>query len=429
MLSFGSEPGKIPNGGIEMKKITCIDVFAGGGGLSEGFHRAGYNIISHIEKDINAALTLKTRLSYQYLQENNKTDLYIKYLKKEISRDKFYSFIPPEILDKVINEEISENTIDTIFSKIDKQLKGEKVDIIIGGPPCQAYSLIGRARDPEGMINDKRNYLYKQYLKFLNKYRPKLFVFENVKGLLSAQKGELFEQILEEMDELGYTADHRVLNSYNFGVPQKRERVIIIGWKKNKDFSYPEFEKNNIENNNINNLFIDLPKLKAGDFFEFGTFTKKNSLLENLNIKNSDWKILTQHIARPHNKNDLKIYEIAVQKLKNGKKLKYNDLPKNLRTQKNSNSFLDRFKVVDGNNVCHTMVAHISKDGHYYIHPDLEQNRSISVREAARIQTFPDDYYFESSRTSAFMQIGNAVPPLMAEKIANKLRGCLKIEI
>ena len=98
-----------------MKKITCIDVFAGGGGLSEGFHRAGYNIVSHNEKDVNAALTLKTRLSYQYLQNNNNIDLYIKYLKKEITRDEFYSFIPPEVLEKVINEEISENTINTIL--------------------------------------------------------------------------------------------------------------------------------------------------------------------------------------------------------------------------------------------------------------------------------------------------------------------------
>ncbi|MDR2878604.1 MAG: DNA cytosine methyltransferase, partial [Fusobacteriales bacterium] len=228
-----------------MKKITCIDVFAGGGGLSEGFHRAGYNIISHIEKDTNAALTLKTRLSYQYLQENNTTDLYIKYLKKEISRDEFYSFIPSEILDKVINEEISENTIADIFSKIDCQLQGEKVDIIIGGPPCQAYSLINRPRDKNGTNGDERKYLYKQYLKFIDRYKPKIFVFENVLGMLSSKDTDghlIFEKIKKEMTDIGYNIGYKILNSSDFGVLQERKRIILIGWKKDIEFIYPNFE-------------------------------------------------------------------------------------------------------------------------------------------------------------------------------------------
>jgi DNA (cytosine-5)-methyltransferase 1 len=135
---------------------------------------------------------------------------------------------------------------------------------------------------------------------------------------------------------------------------------------------------------------------------------------------------VTQHIARPHNEQDLEIYSIAIDKWINDKeRLKYSDIPKRLQTHNNTVSFLDRFKVVDLFGHSHTLVAHIAKDGHYYIYPDSDQVRSISVREAARIQSFPDNYYFEGGRTAAFRQIGNAVPPLMAEAIANKLKHLL----
>src|SRR5690606_9759598 len=131
----------------------------------------------------------------------------------------------------------------------------------------------------------------------------------------------------------------------------------------------------------------------------------------------------TQHISRPHNSNDLKIYKIAIQKWEDeNKRLKYTDITEKLRTQKNTDSFLDRFKVVDGKGISHTVVAHISKDGHYYIHPSINQCRSISVREAARIQSFPDNFFFEGSRTAAFSQIGNAVPPLLSLAIANGIK-------
>ena len=135
---------------------------------------------------------------------------------------------------------------------------------------------------------------------------------------------------------------------------------------------------------------------------------------------------VTQHIARPHNTLDLAIYKIAIKKwLTNGERLRYPDLPSNLKTHKNETSFIDRFKVVDIHGLSHTMVAHIAKDGHHYIYPDKKQVRSISVREAARIQSFSDDYYFEGGRTSAFKQIGNAVPPLMSKEIAQKIKGKL----
>jgi DNA (cytosine-5)-methyltransferase 1 len=130
----------------------------------------------------------------------------------------------------------------------------------------------------------------------------------------------------------------------------------------------------------------------------------------------------TQHIARPHNENDLEIYRIAVELWKEKKRLNYATLPKRVIKHKNTTSFTNRFQVVNGDGISNTVVAHIAMDGHYYIHPDIKQNRSITVREAARIQSFPDDFYFEGGRTGAFKQIGNAVPPLMAEEIAKKIK-------
>jgi len=155
--------------------------------------------------------------------------------------------------------------------------------------------------------------------------------------------------------------------------------------------------------------------------------TECTQCLEYTHIRRKEWNVLTQNISRPNNERDLEIYKLYIKVWnEEGRKLKYNELPEHLSTHNNKNSFLDRFNIVPYNSICHTVVAHIAKDGHYYIHPDINQNRSITVREAARIQSFPDDYYFESSRTAAFKQIGNAVPPLMAEVIAKKIRSSLK---
>ncbi|MGL5122806.1 MAG: DNA cytosine methyltransferase [Fusobacteriaceae bacterium] len=403
--------------------MNCLDLFSGAGGLTEGFIQAGYDVLAHVEKEYSASLTLKTRLSYHYLKKNNNLELYKQYLKGEMTRETLYSHIPKEILNSVINMEINDISISEIFDKFDKIIGDKKIEIIIGGPPCQAYSLVGRARSKEKMENDERNYLYKQYLKFIKKYNPNIFLFENVRGLLTAQNSQLLPKIIEEMNELGYTVEKNLLDAKNFGVPQSRKRLIIIGWKKELNFNYPKFEKIN-NNITINSLFENLPSLKPGESILFKHLKKANETLINTNIYDENCNILTQHISRPHNERDLKIYKIAIEEKDKGNILKYNSnlIPKHLKTHKNIKSFLDRFKVVDGNNICHTMVAHIAKDGHHYIHPDIKQLRSISLREAARIQTFPDSYYFENSRTAAFTQIGNAVPPLMAKIIAEKIK-------
>lgn len=406
-----------------MGEINFIDIFAGASGMSEGFVKAGFNPIAHIEMNKEACETIKTRTAYHYLIKYNKQDIYDDYLKGVISKEEFYSHIPKNILDSVLNIEITDDSIKSIFSRIEENLNDQKVDLIIGGPPCQAYSLLGRHQ--ENIENDPRNKLYIQYGRFLKQYEPKAFVFENVPGLLSANKGQHFKNLKAYFRKLGYEVYHDTLNAADYGVLQARKRIIIVGWKKEQDFGFPEIKKIT-EAFTVNDIFQDLPKLKPGVALQVAKYTSfKNNYLQKFELRNGV-DFVTQHITRQHNERDLKIYKTAINKWNKGQeRLKYPDLPQELKTHKNESSFTDRYKVVNGNGVSHTVVAHIAKDGHYYIHPDIEQCRSISVREAARLQSFPDDFYFEGSRSAAFKQIGNAVPPLMAYAIAEKMRELL----
>ena len=409
--------------------LKYLDLFAGAGGLSEGFFRAGFDPVAHVEMDSAACYTLKTRAAYHWLVENNLENVYIDYLSGNISRDSFYSFVPESVLNSVLNYEISDNTLPIIFEKIDKLLGNNRLDMIIGGPPCQAYSLVGRARSETGMKGDKRNYLYKLYAEFLKKYAPQYFVFENVMGLLSAkdEDGTLhLENMRKLFKDYGYSTEYRLLNTSDYGVLQNRKRLILIGVKGNHVNFYPEIPvvaKQCV----VNELFADLPSIQAGEGTPYLVPTKeyKGTYLFESCIKRYDKQPVSLHYARPHTDQDKEIYKIVVNAWNEHKKrVLYLDLPESLRTHKNLNSFVDRFKVVAGElQTSQTVVAHIARDGHYFIHPDIKQNRSITPREAARIQTFPDDFYFESkkgipARTSAFRQIGNAVPVCFAHHIA-----------
>ena len=411
-----------------------LDLFAGAGGLSEGFTRAGYEPVAHVEMDVAACYTLRTRAAYHWLKRENKLDIYNRYLNGVITRDQFYKEIPQNVLDTVLNYEISSDTLPQIFEDVDKLLNGEKLDLIIGGPPCQAYSLAGRSRSETKMVGDKRNYLYKYYAEFLQKYQPKYFVFENVLGLLSAkdEDGTLhFDNMQKLFEEYGYSTEFQPLNASDYGVLQNRKRIILIGklGRGEKDF-YPEIVKATSVHK-VGELFCDLPSIPAGGgtVTPVATNTYTGEYLTEAGIKEYDTEPVTYHQARPHTEQDLEIYRIVVDTWnKTRTRIAYTDLPAHLRTHNNTKCFLDRFKVVAGNlNCAQTVVAHICRDGHYYIHPDIKQNRSLTPREAARIQTFPDNYYFESasgkpSRTLAYKQIGNAVPVLLAYRIAEALK-------
>ena len=419
-------------------KTTFIDLFAGCGGLSEGFIQAGFTPLVHVEMDKAACCSLKTRMAFHCLTKAGKKQIYSDYLSGKIDRDTFYKSVPKDVIDSVINAEIGAETLNDIFSQMDDIIGKARLDLIVGGPPCQAYSLVGRARDAGKMIDDKRNWLFRFYIDFLKRYKPKYFVFENVTGLLSARDRngiKYIELMRKEFDEAGYIIpEPQIISADNHGIPQSRRRVIIVGTKKGLKpivLSLPEQKLKT----KIKQILGDLPSLKAGDKSNNVVKAKKGcQALQDLGIK-GDFPI-TLHKTRPHNKQDLEIYRLAVQKWnkadKRDRRLNYNDIPVKLQTHKNKTAFTDRFKVVGGDlDASHTVVAHISKDGHYYIHYDIEQNRSISPREAARLQTFPDDYYFESadgkeSLTCAFRQIGNAVPVYLAKQIAEGIKKDMK---
>ena len=418
------------------KKINYIDLFAGAGGLSEGFIREGYYPIAHVEKNKDACLTITTRIAYHYLREQNLiNEIYNPYLRNEINREELYSNIPQCLLNTVINQEITTESLRSIFSRIDTNLElllDKKVDLIIGGPPCQAYSIAGRVAivNDKEKLNDPRRFLYRQYIKFLIKYEPKLFVFENVPGILSAKdtEGHLFiDKMKSEFKEAGYEIDYKTLDATDYGVLQKRNRVFLIGWQENIPFEYPEFDKEVSNEWNVSrDILDDLPILNAGEIWEdFKYKTEPSEYLKKYHLRNGN-DVLTLHRTRPNNSNDLEIYKLAVEKwYDENKRLLYRDLPEDYKTYRNlsQKGFQNRFCVVEGNMAyTHTMIAHIAQDGHYYIHPNKLNPRSISVREAARIQAFPDNFYFEGSRTSIFTQIGNAVPPLVAQAIARKIK-------
>lgn len=411
---------------------TVLDLFSGAGGLTEGFSIDTFRFLAHVEMDPNAARTLETRLGYHLLRGTRFEEIYDRYLRNNISREEYIALVRGMNLfdDNLFVTQISDASIGDLFSQIDRTQKRigiDKVDVVIGGPPCQAYSCIGRARDPNSMMNDPRNDLYLHYIAFLERYQPEMFVFENVPGIRSAKNGHIFRDLIRRIGLLGYSVDQNLLNASDFGVLQERKRLIIMGWKEEHGFQYPLFQKNSKKEVPIRDLLSDLPVLQPGEGTDLPQEYRSSpsEYLRDSGLR-SERDILRNHRARGHNDRDREIYRWAIRELDAGRRLRYDQLPPGLRTHKNVTSFLDRFKVVDPARLSHAVVAHISKDGHYYIHPDINQARSLTVREVARIQSFPDSYLFEGARREQFKQVGNAVPPMMAQGIADQIHAMLK---
>ena len=393
------------------RNFTFIDLFAGCGGLTEGFYRVGYKALLHLEINKAACETLKTRMRY-------------------------YGYSQEDIENAVMCDDI---TREGLIEDMDQRVS-EEVDIIIGGPPCQAFSSVGRAQDPNSMSEDPRNYLFENYLEVLNHYKPKMFIFENVKGLLTAHpKGvNIFDLIVRDMSKTYKVVSNKetiLLNAVNYGVPQNRERVILCGIRNDINIEPEEFYEKLIPTHSIvakdglkpavtvREAISDLPKLFPGEGMEVINFneTKFNDYL--LRIRSKDFGKLYQHVARKHNKNDRERYRILSEhgnwQLKDLAEVRpdlVNHDPKH---------FGNRYTVQEWDKPGRTVVAHLYKDGNLFIHPDSTQERTFTVREAARIQSFPDDFFFEGSRTEQFKQVGNAVPPLMAEAFAITLKEML----
>jgi len=443
------------------RNCFVIDLFAGCGGLSEGFKQAGFNVIAQVEMDKWACETLTTRHVYHGLKERGKGYLYHRYLRGEIGRENILDRFPElqELIShRVIHATLGEDGIDEILKRIKASKKfhgAAKFHVLLGGPPCQPYSLIGRARDPSRMENDNRHYLYKHYLEILQNLQPDFFVYENVPGLFTAKAEgkEVFIRLLNDfsslnphyeiippLEQICKEPQSYILDSADFHVPQTRKRLIVIGYKKSLERKNPGIkgifrmlQKQDLKSKNeelltVNDAISDLPALRPGEGSDswFSPYNCSPSVSYYQRKMRKDSRGVLNHRARTHMKSDLERYRFFIEHRMNGNgAATLNDLreqePNLIPNHKHLDKFVDRFKVQWWTRPSSTITAHISKDGHYYIHPSINQCRSFTVREAARCQSFPDNFKFEGPRTEQFKQVGNAVPPLFARAIARAI--------
>lgn len=520
------------------KQIKVIDLFSGPGGLGEGFAsykqpdgNHPFKIAVSIEKDESAHKTLLLRSFFRQFGDDVPKEYY-QFLKGKLGNspeDKLYKIEKfKKQYEAAQNEalclELGKDNR-TINRKIESALGSDEC-ILIGGPPCQAYSLAGRARN-KGIKNynaekDHRNFLYKEYLKVIAQFQPVAFVMENVKGMLSAKvNGEsIYESIFRDLHNpckavtakpKGTRRRHSykiysfvkdvtesedidpkdfIINSEKYGIPQRRHRVILLGVREDFNISPKELllEPSKFQVS-LENVICDLPKLRSGlskmdntsqnwikqiqkeatktlESLRLHKYNDVANLLEktvknltdprngqgkNLGIKRvkntniqcaklTGWyhdpllqDYITNHETRGHITGDLQRYlfcscwaKVAIEPNSKLEKPfpKSNDYPKSLMPNHENfktGKFADRFRTQISNIPATTITSHISKDGHYYIHPDPAQCRSLTVREAARVQTFPDNYFFCGNRTQQYVQVGNAVPPYLAHQIANNI--------
>jgi DNA (cytosine-5)-methyltransferase 1 len=526
-------------------KIPVIDLFAGPGGLGEGFSsilddngKRVFEIKLSIEKDKNAHETLMLRSFtrqfpmgnippeyYDYVKENdqNKGSEKLEKLKElypekwEKAQEEAWHFELPHD-EGYTNKEIIEkhNIID---KKIKRILQNNKDWVLIGGPPCQAYSLVGRSRNRGIREDDHRVQLYKEYLRIIAKFQPAVFVMENVKGLLSARVNNeyIFPNILRDLKDPGSVfndfkpqkykiysfvkepdasikgepvyKDNRdyLIKSEHYGIPQKRHRVILLGVRG--DINVTPHILTSREPVRLDSIIGSLPKIRSGISRKLGSksINGKNKYLPvednfqnwrdilnlflnriqkdqsfnalnglkfqystlgnnfiNADIDDSDapkwlkdWykdphlNGVLNHESRKHLQEDLARYlfsSLTLKETNDFPRLKdYPDWLKPKHKNHKSDHFVDRFRTQKPHEPASTITSHISKDGHYFIHYDPSQCRSLTVREASRIQTFPDNYYFCGSRTAQFHQVGNAVPPYLAKQLAEVVLKTIKL--
>ena len=403
-----------------MKKLKVIDLFSGAGGLSEGFLQTGkFEFIAHVEWELPMVETLRHNLvkRWKYTLEQAKRCV----IRFDIQKT-----------EELINGAWSEDT-KAVYGKdnaelvvkegINGLLKGEPVDVIIGGPPCQAYSIAGRAQDPNSMKNDYRNYLFESFVKVVDYYKPKVFVFENVPGILSAKPGDelVINRIYKAFADIGYeirTPENMrksIYSSADYQVPQDRERVIIFGVNKNGQAKLEDFYlaldglKSKNKRKTVRDAIGCMPSIKPlKEPFKKGGRNYSHEILENSSYS---W-----HEARYHSSRDIAVFREWLS----------NDM-NHFSTQEKLAFYTrvsgrvsnhNKYRNLEWDKPSPTIVSHLYKDGLMFIHPDIEQLRSITVREAAVLQTFPNDFDFIGSMAYCYKMIGNAVPVLFAKNIA-----------
>lgn len=500
---------------MNSKAIPVVDLFAGPGGLGEGFSsilsedgNPRFDVRVSIEKDPIAHRTLSLRALFRSFPHGKVPDSYYDYVRGQISREELQA--DPSIKDEgrfALEHARCATLGETPTRQVDQWIREALPErghwVLIGGPPCQAYSLVGRARmrgkDPKAFEEDGRHFLYKEYLRIIRDFGPSVFVMENVKGILSSTHGGLriFDRILEDLAAprggLEYdirsfvvpgedsAEDHEnfIVRSEQYGVPQTRHRVILFGVRKDlvrRDHGI--LSPSPVDQITVNMALSGLPSIRSriskepdshaswleaiqatprslkgwrselrlaiedrmgmaakmasahqssGSRFIPCVNSQESKLPAELEAWFRDARLggVIQHESRSHMRSDLHRYLFAAcygLERKVSPRLRSFPpalLPAHANIDDESVPFPDRFRVQLRNEPSSTVVAHIAKDGHYYIHPDPSQCRSLTVREAARLQTFPDNYFFEGNRTQQYTQVGNAVPPWLARQLAD----------
>jgi len=501
--------------------IPIIDLFAGPGGLGEGFAsvvdhkgRPFFEIGLSIEKDPIAHRTLSLRAVFRRLRGTKDVKHYYSYIQGRLSETEFRE-IPAvaKAFAHVAKEarclELGKSDESGIDREIRAALRGQKTWVLVGGPPCQAYSLAGRSRraNDKAFHKDEKHFLYTEYLRIIREHKPTIFVMENVKGLLSSQHSgnPMFERIITDLsapaDGLEYEIrsfvkagsgdslepmDY-VIQAEHYGIPQCRHRVILLGVRKDAGLPQHKLLAAVPKPVTVKHAIDDLPRIRSrlsrGDSLEgwceavqlAPTYVKgwgredESNMVESMQrsalaaatckstgeafiqesykrpaapselqrwLHDKNLGGVCQHEARSHMPSDLARYLFSACFARAHKYSPRLDvfpaklLPDHVNVQGNRDTevipFKDRFRVQCAGEPATTVVAHIAKDGHYYIHYDPTQCRSLTVREAARLQTFPDNYLFAGNRTEQYTQVGNAVPPLLAKKLAHIVRSLLK---
>lgn len=374
--------------GVNDKSLKMIDLFCGAGGLSLGFTQEGF--ITSLANDI-----------------------------QDCCVDTYAHNHPETPRDHIVLGDIKD-----VVENLDAFLAGRNVDIVVGGPPCQGFSMANRQR----LIDDPRNYLYKSYVEVVEKVRPGFFVMENVKGMLSVA-----EQVKEDFRNIGYSVECHVLNAKDFGVPQNRERLIYIGnciGIDNEQIFKEIFElSKSIPEHNLGDALYALRELEASRIKnateagseESGYKIEKNNILDTNDYityinQGRMVPVVSNHKARYNNDRDIEIFG----RMEPGDRSDDPKIADIMPYARRNDIFKDKYFKLENDKVCKTITAHMKFDCNMYIHPT--QARGLTPREAARVQSYPDDYFFRGAYTKTYMQIGNSVPPLLGRAIAQVIK-------
>lgn len=388
-VNLPAHPNSCDLSAVKEFASTCtrpmaIDLFSGAGGLSYGLHLAGFDVILAADKEPEAASTHRAHFP-----------------------------------GASINVDLSDaNVIDSIC----RALEGVSLDLVAGGPPCQpysqaAFSKVRHLQTHHGKLRDARRDLWESFLTVVERTKPRAVLIENVPDMAFGRDGLVLRRIIARLESIGYAVDARVLSSEGYGVPQHRQRLFTVAFKDPKPFSWPE---GNLKDKRLLwDAINDLPEVEGGDKVESRPYAGTTVATQNYyreGVPEEDKNTIFDQYTRAVRADDLEAFKLMTSKTR------YSDLPEHLKRYRDD-IFEDKYKRLDWFELCRTITAHISQDGYWYIHP--KQHRTLTIREAARVQTFPDHFRFCGFPRHAFKQIGEAVPPLLGKAVASSIYAAL----